>query len=296
MAKLRFTRKDLVAAYDHEGDFDKAAYLMGMSTRQFGKLWRDLVGAAPPRSADLKPKKRKRIGDELVHKVAFISDLHFGSRYQCLEELHDFCKVAKKRGVKTLVCVGDISDGLKMHNGMEEEQFLHKPKDILNYLVDNYPKGFDKNLFITGNHDFSLQKHGCVNIGESLAEERQDLIYIGHDSGYVTIDGDLSIYLHHGVGGCAEERTKRQQDMALKLVSVCKRDLPHMLVTGHCHAESLLPRYMGMFCLSLGCFQRQTPYLKERGLYPDVSGMIMTYQVIQGRLINPSMDFIGYYS
>lgn len=283
----------MLAAYDEAGDFDKAAFLLGMSTRAFSKLWRDLVGAAPPRSAT-KPRKQRKLKDETVYKVAFISDLHFGSRYQSLEELYDFIRLARQRGVQTLVCAGDLSDGLKMHEDMESEQFLHKPRDILNYIVDNYPKGFETNLFITGNHDYSLQKAGCMNLGEEIAKRRQDLIFLGYDSGSATIDGGLNIYLHHGTGGCAEIRSKRQQDMASTLVAATRGKVPHLLVTGHCHTENIIPHYMGMMCISVGCFQRQTPYLLSRGLYPDVGGMILSYQVINNRLTNPSIDFIVY--
>jgi len=281
-----------MAAYDSEGTFDGAAYVLGMNRKTFSKLWRDLIGASPPRSCS-RPKK-KPIADEGLHKVAFISDLHFGSRYQCLDELNDFIRVAKRRDVNALVCLGDLSDGLKMHQDMEHEQFLHKPKDILNYIVDNYPKGFDTNVFITGNHDFSLQKAGCMNLGQAVAEERDDLVFLGHDTGLVTLGGGLEVYLHHGTGGCAEVRSKRQQDIAVKFACLRKGDVPHAMVTGHCHTENVIPQYMGMLSLSLGCFQRQTPYLESRLLAPDISGMILTYQVIDDRLTNPALEFIRY--
>lgn len=281
-----------MAAYDAEGSFDRAAYLLGMNRKTFSKLWRDLIGAAPPRAPHR--AKRGHLEDTDVHTVAFMSDLHFGSRYQCMDELKDFVKLAKRRGVDTLVCLGDLSDGLSMHEGMAEEQFLHKPKDILNYIVDNYPRGFTNSYFITGNHDFSLQKAGCMNIGQEVAERRDDLFFLGHDTGLVTLEGGLEVYLHHGTGGCAELRSKRQQDIAVKFACARKGDVPHAMVTGHCHTENVIPQYMGMLSLSLGCFQRQTPYLAGRLLSPDVSGMILSYQVINDRLTNPALEFIRY--
>ena len=294
MSKIKYTRQDLIAAYDVGGSFDQAAYLIGVTPKLFNKMWNDLVGISPPRSAKKTQRRKNKLEDEEVHKVAFISDLHFGSKYQCLDELHDFIRTAKKRDVSTLVCLGDLSDGLGMHDDMAKEQFLEKPKQILDYICDNYPGGFDTNVFITGNHDFSLQKHGCMDLGQAVAEERDDLVYLGHDSGWVTLGGGLELYAYHGTNGCADIRSKRTQDLAMKLAYARKQIVPHVMVTGHCHTESIIPNYLGMMVIGMGCFQRQTPYLETRGLMPDVSGMILSYQIINSKLTNPSIEFIRY--
>lgn len=294
LSKVKYTRQDLISAYDVGGSVDKAAYLVGISPKLFGKLWNDLVGITPPRSAKKTRPRKNRLEDEEIHKIAFISDLHFGSKYQCLDELNDFIRTTKRREVKTLVCLGDLSDGLGMHDDMAAEQFLHKPKDIVSYIVDNYPGGFDTNVFITGNHDFSLQKHGCVDIGQAVAEERDDLVYLGHDCGMVTLGGGLELYAYHGTNGCADVRSKRTQDLAMKLAFSRSGVVPHVMATGHCHTEHVIPSFLGMLVMGLGCFQRQTPYLETRGLYPDISGMILSYQVINSKLTNPSIEFIRY--
>lgn len=217
-----------------------------------------------------------------------------GSRYHAADEFHDFIQLIKRRGVETILCCGDLSDGLNMHEGMEHEQFLHKPKDILNYLVDNYPDNFKTNVFITGNHDMSLLRSGCLNLGEALVEKRSDLYFVGQDCGMVTVDGGLRVFLYHGSSGCGDMRSKRAQDIALKLAIDKHGDSAHVLATGHCHMENWVPRYMGMSLLSLGCFQYQTPHLAQKLLRPDVSGAILSYQLINDRLINPSLEMIQY--
>lgn len=294
LSKVKYTRQDLISAYDVGGSFEQAAYLVGVTPKLFNKMWNDLVGIQAPRSAKKTKHRKNKLEDEQIHKIAFISDLHFGSKYQCLDELNDFIRTAKKREVTTLVCLGDLSDGLGMHEDMAAEQFLHKPKEIRDYIVENYPSGFDTNVFITGNHDFSLQKHGCMDIGQAVAEERDDLVYLGHDCGSVTLGGGLELYAYHGTNGCADVRSKRTQDLAMKLAFNKNGVVPHMMATGHCHTEHVLPQYLGMMILGLGCFQRQTPYLETRGLYPDISGMILSYQIINSKLTNPAVEFIRY--
>lgn len=257
-------------------------------------MWRDLIGAAPPRSAKTDRRRKKRLEDGEVHKAAFISDMHFGSRYHAEDEFHDFIKLLKRRGVDTLLCGGDLSDGLNMHEGMEHEQFLHKPKDILNYVCDNYPKGFKNNYFITGNHDQSLQRSGCLDLGLAVEERRPDLTYVGHDLGVVTLPGGLEVFLFHGANGCSDVRSKRSQDLAFRYACEKHGKVSHVMAIGHCHMENWIPRYMGMSILSLGCFQYQTPHLAQKMLRPDISGAVLTYQVINGRLINPALESIQY--
>ena len=292
LAKVKLNRQDLIAAYDAEGSFDGAAYALGINRKTFSKMWREKIGSPPPKSIHAKKVKIPENSED--YKIAFISDMHFGSKYTAIDELSDFCRTARKKGVKTLICCGDLSDGLRMHPEMEKDQHLHNPKQIIKYIVENYPSGFDTNVFITGNHDQSLLKNGCINLGEIVATERDDLMYLGQDSGMVTVDGGLRVSLYHGTGGCAEVRSKRSQDLVSKLVCGKVKNLPHVLATGHCHIENLIPSYMGMMTISLGSFQRQTPYLASRGLVPDLSGLIMSYQMVEGTLVNPSVEFIRY--
>jgi predicted phosphodiesterase len=292
--RKQFTKEQLIKAYEEGGSFDRAAYILEINRKTFGKLWRDLIGAAPPRSAKTDRRRRKRLEDGEVHKAAFISDLHYGSRYHAEDEFHDFIKLIRRRGVDTLLCAGDLSDGLNMHEGMEHEQYLHKPKDIVNYIVDNYPKGFERNVFITGNHDISLQRSGCVDLGLAVAERRPDLTYLGHDMGELLAPGGLEVVLFHGSSGCSDIRSKRAQDLAFKIAVERRGKVPNVLATGHCHMENWTPQYMNMSIMSLGCFQRQTPHLATKMLKPDVSGAVLTYQVIGGKLINPTLESIQY--
>jgi hypothetical protein len=292
MSKLKFTRQDLICAYDAEGSFDGAAYALGINRKTFSKLWREKIGAIPPKVG--RPKAAKTPVDEDVFKVAFISDMHFGSKYTATDALDDFCRTARKKGVKTLICAGDLSDGIKMHPDMEADQHLHSPKQIVKYVIEHYPSGFESNYFITGNHDQSLMKNGCVNIGEEVAAERDDLMYVGQDSGMVTVDGGLKVALYHGTGGCAEVRSKRTQDLVSKIIKQGKKYVPHVLATGHCHIENVIPNYMGIMTISLGSFQRQTPYLASRNLVPDLSGLILGYKMEKGKMIEPTLEFIRY--
>lgn len=46
---------------------------------------------------------------------------------------------------------------------------------------------------------------------------------------------------------------------------------------GHYHCSALLPMYRNVVAVQMPCFQSQTPYLKTRGLYPEIAGVILEF-------------------
>ena len=51
---------------------------------------------------------------------------------------------------------------------------------------------------------------------------------------------------------------------------------PNILLLGHYHTSCYLPMYRNVDGFQLHCFQGQTPYLKAKGLSPEIGGLILT--------------------
>lgn len=207
-------------------------------------------------------------------KIGAISCSHLCSRYQQLTHLHTFYKLAKKEGVSTILHTGDLCDGNgQVYRGHQYEIFEHGADAQRDYIVDNYPKvkGITTH-FINGNHDESWWKSAGYNIGEKIAERRNDMKYLGFYGAFVTVGG-IKIYLHHGAGGVAYARSYKLQKLIEQLAPEQK---PNIVLQGHYHVSCVLEMYRNVEGFSLGCFQAQTPYLKRLGVYPSISGRIIT--------------------
>ena len=76
----------------------------------------------------------------------------------------------------------------------------------------------------------------------------------------------------HPDGGVAYARSYRQQKIIEQLAPEKK---PHILLIGHYHIENILPQYRNVYSILLPCFQAQTPYLRRKGLNPEVGAVIM---------------------
>ena len=231
-----------------------------------------------------------------LHRVAVISDLHYGSLYQQPTRLKEFLDYAvNDRLCEMILCAGDISDGLKMREHHEFEIFLHTADDIIDYIAEEYPDLGCKSVFITGNHDNSLWKHAGIELGKALSRARSDFRFCGYTKADVTIPGGVQVRLHHGAGGCGENRSLRIQKQSLKALEECLavgRSPPEIFLAGHCHHEAVVHNYFNMFIMSLPCFQGQTPYLMERGMISQLGGVVLEYRADgQGLISTPKVDY-----
>jgi predicted phosphodiesterase len=215
-----------------------------------------------------KPQVIKRHITEDEFEFAIISDTHLCSRYEAINELHTFYAICKKMGIKDVVHAGDLIDGGMSHAGWENEIHTFGVGRQVDYVVENYPKvdGITT-YFISGSHDYSFWKRAGAEAGKMIAEKRSDMIYLGMILADVWL-GNLKIRLIHPSGGAPYSKSYRAQKIAENIESGNK---PHILVIGHLH-YSVYFHYRNMHIFHAGCFQKQTPYLQEKSLNPDVGG------------------------
>ncbi len=118
-----------------------------------------------------------------------LGDTHIGSHDWNSDACHEYYETAINDGVKIFYHTGDITTGERMFRGQEYEIYAHGFDAQKNAVIAEYPqyKGV-VTYFITGNHDLSFLKTAGANIGQAIARERQDLIYIGDEEATIKIN------------------------------------------------------------------------------------------------------------
>lgn len=216
------------------------------------------------------------IKNEDVYQVPFtaehidlclISDTHLCSKYDRLDILNYIYEKAEKKGIKHILHSGDFTDGLK--SGRPEQ--LYELKEIsyqgqVDYCIDRYPKSNSiKTYVIQGNHDDWWYKTTGCEIVKSIAQQREDIIYLGSDCADLKI-GKLRIRLFHGLGNAYAKSYKIQK----YLDAIPGDEMPHILQTGHIH-QSFYMKQDNTHCFQTSCLQDQTPYVRSIGLANDKS-------------------------
>ena len=114
-------------------------------------------------------------------KIAFISDTRFGSKNEQIAILNDMYKNFAIAGVKYVFVLGNLLEGpYKGENNLEYGKSLitNDAYGQADHLIEYFPKveGI-KTLFITGKNDHKFSRE--LNVGEYIAREREDMIYLG---------------------------------------------------------------------------------------------------------------------
>ncbi len=218
------------------------------------------------------------IQDLRYGRFGFITDTHFGSKYQQLTYLKDFYEKCEKIGVDYMLHAGDLSDGNgTCYRGQRFEMFLQGYQDQEDFIVEQYPKipGVTTKV-ILGNHDETFIKSADINILEKVSSRRPDIEYIGRRGAYLTlVDKSVKTYIQHPDGGIAYALSYKAQKFIEGFASENK---PQVFLMGHYHV-------MGQFFIRNvhtfmgGCFQSQTPYLRAKGLMPQVGGWIIEFDL-----------------
>jgi len=114
-------------------------------------------------------------------------------------------------------------------------------------------------------------KGGGANIVEAVACEREDIKYLGDFGAYLQM-GAILVHMMHADGGQAYARSYRLQKIAEGYPPERK---PHVGLVGHWHVPCHVPMCRNVEMFSIGAFQAQTPYLRRKGLWPDICGLLI---------------------
>jgi predicted phosphodiesterase len=204
-------------------------------------------------------------------RLGVVSCTHFGSKYQQLTAVRDFCTYADRtRKVDAFIHAGDLEDGPVRRHKNPHEVFKHDYNAMLDYTVEALPKTRKPWYVIGGNHDRWWQDDGGPNFIKALCEKRDDLTYLGQDLGYLNFK-DALIEVYHFDSGTAYAYSYKPQKHIESLDSSRK---PHVSLIGNFHKFCAL-YYRNVFAVQLPSFQRQTPWMASKSLVSEVAGVIL---------------------
>ena len=211
-----------------------------------------------------------------TYKFGAIGDTHLCSKEERLEALYTFYEMCKKEGVKDIYHAGDIMAGQGVYRGQEYEIHTFGADNQVDYVVKNYPKvdGITTH-FILGNHDYIYYKQIGLDVGKMIAQDREDMNYLGVFQADVMVNNIPLIRLLHPDGGMAYAMSYRMQKYVEQISSNKK---PRIILAGHQHtAMSFF--YRNIYVVQVGAFEGQTMLILRKGINPVTGGYIITVKV-----------------
>jgi UDP-2,3-diacylglucosamine pyrophosphatase LpxH len=215
---------------------------------------------------------------EIIFGIA--SDLHFGSKACQITALHQFAEICKKKGIKHILCPGDVVAGFGVYPGQMFDVYGLSAEEQENSVIANLPRGFEWYM-LGGNHDYSfIKKGGGHNPLLVIESMRDDVHYIGYDQETVPLLQNVDSILWHPTGAIPYSISYRiqkgiEQIAFAELTKISNDVKNHQTVkfvfAGHLHIEfqSMFGPIMGIQC---GAFEGQTNFLKKKGIFPTVGG------------------------
>jgi predicted phosphodiesterase len=218
-------------------------------------------------------------------RFGVVSDTHLASESEDLEHLSQIYDIFQREGIKRVFHAGDISDGMGVYVGQENSLKCIGVAKQAEYVTKHYPsrKGIVTS-FITGNHDLKIYRTSGMDIGGLIAKGglvedgpeqkefkgREDLEYLGRYYARVNWN-NTKIDLIHPDHGFSYAISYAPQKYINELEGGSK---PDILLFGHLH-RMMYMNYRNVHLFMAGCFQRQTDFLKRKGISPVRGGWII---------------------
>jgi len=225
-------------------------------------------------------------------KLAIISCTHFGNRYRQLGALTGFYRICERDKVGAVVHLGDLTDGINMYRGQEFDLYAHGADAQVQASAEEYPESELPTYLIGGNHDYSFVKTAGSNVVRRVCDEREGLIYAGMLAATISVGPGVKFLAMHSRGGVPYARSYRSQKLNEQLGR--GERVPDVFGVGGLHVIDYV-HYLGVHTFLAGCFQGQTPYLKEKGLFPEIGGWIVEFNIgDDGRLNRCKPEWISF--
>jgi len=134
-----------------------------------------------------------------------------------------------------------------------------------------------------GNHDAKHYNRGGTNVVRRICDLRDDCTYVGFAQSDIPLAPGVFARMWHPRWGVPYAVSYRAQKGAQATIrewlhdeqwSEEERARIVLLQWGHVHIKGLF-WYGNMMLLGPGCFEAQTDYEAERGLYPDLGGAVV---------------------
>lgn len=265
------------------------------------------------------PVIREKKRSEVDVATAYMSDIHFGSKYFLGKYLKAFTDWLCGKGtskelagkVKYIVIAGDIVDGIGIYPNQHREltiKDIYEQYKMFDDFVESLPDHI-KVIVAPGNHDAVRRGEPQPALGKDLVSS--DIVAVGNPS-YVTIEGMKHI-IYHGTSIDSMIASLPQASYMHPekvMVEYLKRrhlspiyggnliipenidymvieDPPDVLHCGHVHKNGYT-KYRGTLVINSGTFQDRTDFQVKQGHMPTPA-LVPVYEMKYGRL--RTLDF-----
>ena len=230
-------------------------------------------------------------GGETV-RFAVVSDTHIGSKKFDKKSLDKFYDYVADSGINVVLHAGDLVDGYYTNRPTSIlEQDAIGFQEQLRTFVRNYPQREGITTYcITGNHDYTHMRNGMANIGEVIADMRDDIVYMGHNFASIPMAPHFDVALIHPTDGSSANYLD-------KLKTIIERNPERrrpLMFIGHYHKFAQM-KYMGAYGVLMPSFQKKTQFMDDNNLTSEVGGLIVEVKLDKkGKVLSVMTELVDY--
>lgn len=229
-------------------------------------------------------KKNRNLKEDIEDleeiRLCIVSDTHIGTNTQQLTLLNKVYKEAYKRGINTVLHLGDLVEGdyRNKRPAHPYSVFLQGFDEQCEYTIEMYPKVKEiDTFFIQGSHDDTHFLNGGATIGRWVDRCRSDMHYLGQDDCIFKagINKNVDIELHHPGGGSAKALSYNPQE---KINKMEPNEKPRVLLEGHYH-KTYYMFYRNVHALLVPCFMDKSGFMIRNSLTNIIGAYFITMYV-----------------
>ncbi len=305
----------------NEKVMDKARHVLVDDIVAFsGKVLEPFLIAEDVEWPDL-PVIREKRRAEIDVATAYLSDIHFGSKYFLGKYLDSFVDWIHGKGeakelagkVKYLNIAGDIVDGIGIYPNQEKElvvKDIYKQYQMVEDFLERLPDYIEV-IVAPGNHDAVRRGDPQPAIGKDLIRSSSNVNLVGNPSNF-SIEG-IKHLMYHGtsidsmianIPGASYMHPEKVMSEYLKRRHlspiyggnlIIPENIDYMVIdeppdvfhAGHVHKNGYM-QYRGTLIINSGTFQDRTDFQIKQGHVPTPA-LVPVYEMKYGRL--HTLDF-----
>lgn len=209
-----------------------------------------------------------------VIRIGVVSDTHICSKFWQPTYLKMAYEHMKSMGVDTVYHAGDITDGF--YKDRMEETYAFGADAQVDEVVRRYPRidGI-KTFFITGNHDYTHMRNGGSDIGRAIANQRNDMIYLGRDFAKIWLTPKVDMDIVHPGDGTSYALSYQLQKRINNMSGGRK---PKIMISGHYH-KNFHMFYRNIHAVTAASFQAQSDWMRGKAIESDIGFLVLDISI-----------------
>jgi predicted phosphodiesterase len=226
-------------------------------------------------------------------RIGIMGDTHLGSSYSDDNDILFAFKHFKDSGVDFICHTGDVTEGMSNRPGhIYELDYLGYDKQK-NHAIDVLKQAPAHIYMIDGNHDRWFIKNSGALIVKDICEQLgpEKVTFMGHDEGDIMINNNIKLRLWHGEDASSYALSYRIQKV---VESLSGGDKPNILLLGHVHKFAYIFE-RNIQCVSTGCLQKQTPWMRGKRIAAHVGFGIIDVWVNEKGVSRFAVEWVPLY-